>query len=373
MCSHVHAAVKNNVNFFAAYFDKDDKTFIPDATKEFYDANSALYRQKGWNCYLTIVNDQILADGSSSLKSTELLYRLLETEEAYQAHAEELIALVKEAGYEGLEIDYENIRKNINEKTKLIEIQRSKGYDVRPTLSVEQIGQLIAFVKSVKPDVICMVDNCYGEFVETIEPSDVGADMVVGSLIKNPGGGLAPIGGYICGKKEYIENCAYRLTTPGLGKEVGASLNATRPIAQGLFLAPTVTAAALKGAIFAANVYERLHFKSIPDATEPRYDIIQAVEFGKPEYIQAFCEGIQAAAPVDSFVTPIPWDMPGYDSQVIMAAGAFISGASIELSADAPMKEPYAVYFQGGLTYPHAKFGIMMSLEKMVEKELVVC
>ena len=269
--------------------------------------------------------------------------------------------------------DYDNIKKNINEKTKLIEIQRSKGYDVRPTLSVEQIGELIAFVKSIKPDVICMVDNCYGEFVETIEPSDVGADMVVGSLIKNPGGGLAPIGGYICGKKEYIENCAYRLTTPGLGKEVGASLNATRPIAQGLFLAPTVTAAALKGAIFAANVYERLHFKSVPNATEPRYDIIQAVEFGKPEYIQAFCEGIQAAAPVDSFVTPIPWDMPGYDSQVIMAAGAFVSGASIELSADAPMKEPYAVYFQGGLTYPHAKFGIMMSLEKMVEKGLVVC
>ena len=243
--------------------------------------------------------------------------------------------------------DYDNIKKNINEKTKLIEIQRSKGYDVRPTLSVEQIGELIAFVKSIKPDVICMVDNCYGEFVETIEPSDVGADMVVGSLIKNPGGGLAPIGGYICGKKEYIENCAYRLTTPGLGKEVGASLN--------------------------ANVYERLHFKSVPNATEPRYDIIQAVEFGKPEYIQAFCEGIQAAAPVDSFVTPIPWDMPGYDSQVIMAAGAFVSGASIELSADAPMKEPYAVYFQGGLTYPHAKFGIMMSLEKMVEKGLVVC
>ena len=235
--------------------------------------------------------------------------------------------------------DYDNIKKNINEKTKLIEIQRSKGYDVRPTLSVEQIGELIAFVKSIKPDVMCMVDNCYGEFVETIEPSDVGADMVVGSLIK----------------------------------KVGASLNATRPIAQGLFLAPTVTAAALKGAIFAANVYERLHFKSVPNATEPRYDIIQAVEFGKPEYIQAFCEGIQAAAPVDSFVTPIPWDMPGYDSQVIMAAGAFVSGASIELSADAPMKEPYAVYFQGGLTYPHAKFGIMMSLEKMVEKGLVVC
>ena len=269
--------------------------------------------------------------------------------------------------------DYEGIKNAINKKTKMVTIQRSKGYQTRPTLSVTRIGELIAFIKNIKPDVICMVDNCYGEFVETIEPSDVGADMVVGSLIKNPGGGLAPIGGYICGKKEYIENCAYRLTTPGLGKEVGASLNATRPIAQGLFLAPTVTAAALKGAIFAANVYERLHFKSVPNATEPRYDIIQAVEFGKPEYIQAFCEGIQAAAPVDSFVTPIPWDMPGYDSQVIMAAGAFVSGASIELSADAPMKEPYAVYFQGGLTYPHAKFGIMMSLEKMVEKGLVVC
>lgn len=269
------------------------------------------------------------------------------------------------------EFDYENIRKNINEKTKLIEIQRSKGYDVRPTLSVAKIGEIIKFVKSIKPDVICMVDNCYGEFVETIEPSQVGADMVVGSLIKNPGGGLAPIGGYICGTKECIENCAYRLTSPGLGKEVGASLGVTRNIAQGLFLAPTVTAAALKGAIFAANVYEKLGFKTVPNSTESRHDIIQAVEFGKPELIQAFCEGIQAAAPVDSFVTPVPWDMPGYDSQVIMAAGAFVSGASIELSADAPMKEPYAVYFQGGLTYQHAKFGIMMSLQKIVEKGLL--
>ncbi len=270
------------------------------------------------------------------------------------------------------EFDFENIKKSINEKTKLIEIQRSKGYDVRPTLSVEKIGQVIKFIKDIKPDAICMVDNCYGEFVELIEPSQVGADMVVGSLIKNPGGGLAPIGGYICGTKECIENCAYRLTSPGLGKEVGASLGVTRDIAQGLFLAPTVTAAALKGAIFAANIYERLGFKTVPDSKESRHDIIQAVEFGKPELIQAFCEGIQAAAPVDSFVTPVPWDMPGYDSQVIMAAGAFVSGASIELSADAPMKEPYAVYFQGGLTYPHAKFGIMMSLQKIVEKGLIV-
>lgn len=268
--------------------------------------------------------------------------------------------------------DYDGIKANINEKTKLIEIQRSKGYDVRPTLSVEQIGEVISFIKNIKPDVICMVDNCYGEFVETIEPSEVGADMVVGSLIKNPGGGLAPIGGYICGTKECVENCSFRLTSPGLGKEVGASLGVTRNIAQGLFMAPTVTASALKGAIFAANIYEALGFKTVPNGSEDRYDIIQAVEFGKPEFIQAFCEGIQAAAPVDSYVTPVPWDMPGYDSQVIMAAGAFISGASIELSADAPMKEPYAVYFQGGLTYEHAKFGIMMSLQKIVEKGLIV-
>lgn len=260
--------------------------------------------------------------------------------------------------------DYDNIRKAINGKTKLVEIQRSKGYAVRPTFSCEKIGELISFVKSINPDIICMVDNCYGEFVQTVEPSDFGADMVVGSLIKNPGGGLAPIGGYICGKKEYVENASYRLTTPGLGKEVGASLNNTRAFAQGLFLSPSVTANALKGAIFAANCYEGLGFKSVPNSTEPRYDIIQAVELGNEERVCAFCEGIQAAAPVDSYVTPVPWDMPGYDSPVIMAAGAFVSGSSIELSADAPIREPYAVYFQGGLTYQHAKYGIIVSLQK---------
>lgn len=260
--------------------------------------------------------------------------------------------------------DYDNIKKAINDKTKLVEIQRSKGYAVRPTFSCEKIGELISFVKSINPDIICMVDNCYGEFVQTVEPSDFGADMVVGSLIKNPGGGLAPIGGYICGKKEYVENASYRLTTPGLGKEVGASLNNTRAFAQGLFLSPSVTANALKGAIFAANCYEGLGFKSVPNSTEPRYDIIQAVELGNEERVCAFCEGIQAAAPVDSYVTPVPWDMPGYDSPVIMAAGAFVSGSSIELSADAPIREPYAVYFQGGLTYQHAKYGIIVSLQK---------
>lgn len=267
--------------------------------------------------------------------------------------------------------DFEAIKETISEKTKLVEIQRSKGYQTRPTLSVSQIGEAIAFVKSINPNIICMVDNCYGEFVERIEPSDVGADMVVGSLIKNPGGGLAPIGGYIVGKKECIENAAYRLTSPGLGKEVGASLGVMRSFYQGFFLAPTVTAAALKGAIFAANIYERLGFEVVPNGQESRHDIIQAVTFGFPEGVIAFCEGIQAAAPVDSYVTPEPWAMPGYDSEVIMAAGAFVQGSSIELSADGPIKPPYAVYFQGGLTWNHAKFGILMSLQKMVEKHLV--
>lgn len=267
--------------------------------------------------------------------------------------------------------DYENIGKAITEKTRFVTIQRSKGYQTRPTLSVERIGELIAFIKGIKPDVICMVDNCYGEFVETREPSDVGADMVVGSLIKNPGGGLAPIGGYIAGKKECVENAAFRLTSPGLGKEVGASLGVLKDFYQGLFLAPTVTAAALKGAIFAANIYEKLGFAVVPDSVESRHDIIQAITFGTPEGVIAFCQGIQAAASVDSHVTPEPWDMPGYDAPVIMAAGAFVSGSSIELSADGPIKPPYAVYFQGGLTWQHAKFGILKTLQTFVDRKLV--
>ena len=267
--------------------------------------------------------------------------------------------------------DYPAIREAINERTKLVTIQRSKGYQTRPSYSVEKIGELIAFIKEIKPDVICMVDNCYGEFVETIEPSDVGADMIVGSLIKNPGGGLAPIGGYIAGKKECVENAAYRLTSPGLGKEVGASLGILKDFYQGFFLAPTVTAGALKGAIFAANVYEKIGFAVVPNGTESRHDIIQAITFGQPEGVIGFCQGIQAAAPVDSHVTPEPWDMPGYDAQVIMAAGAFVSGSSIELSADGPIKPPYAVYFQGGLTWQHAKFGILKSLQALLQKGIV--
>ena len=267
--------------------------------------------------------------------------------------------------------DYDGIRVAINEKTKLVTIQRSKGYDVRPTFSVEKIGELISFIKKIKPEVICMVDNCYGEFVEELEPSDVGADMVVGSLIKNPGGGLAPIGGYIAGKEKYVDMASYRMSCPGLGKEIGATLGLNQSFYQGLFMAPTVTAGAVKGAIFAANVYESLGFDVLPNGKEDRYDIIQAVSLKSGDRLRAFCEGIQAAAPVDSFVTPEPWDMPGYNDQVIMAAGAFVQGSSIELSADGPMREPYAAYFQGGLTFNHAKFGIMMSLQKIFEKGLI--
>ena len=267
--------------------------------------------------------------------------------------------------------DFEGIKNAINEKTKLVTIQRSKGYATRPTLSVDRIGELISFIKKIKPDVICMVDNCYGEFVEEKEPLEVGADMIVGSLIKNPGGGLAPIGGYIVGKKECVENAAYRLTSPGLGKEVGASLGVIQSFYQGLFLAPTVVSGALKGAIFAAKIYEKLGFDVIPNGTESRHDIIQAITFHNKDAMIAFCEGIQAAAPVDSYVIPEPWAMPGYDSDVIMAAGAFVQGSSIELSADGPVKEPYAVYFQGGLTWYHAKLGILSSLQKLYERKLV--
>jgi len=267
--------------------------------------------------------------------------------------------------------DYDAIRTSINEKTKLITIQRSKGYATRPTFSVAQIGELIAFCKAIKPDVVVMVDNCYGEFVETLEPSDVGADMVVGSLIKNPGGGLAPIGGYICGTRTCVDRCAYRLSAPGLGQEVGANLGLMLSLYQGFFLAPTVVAGAEKGAIFAANLYEPLGYRCVPNASESRHDIIQAVELGSEEAMIAFCKGIQQAAPVDSFATPLPWDMPGYSNKVIMAAGAFIQGSSIELSADGPIREPYAVYFQGGLTWYHAKLGILLSLQKMVDAGLV--
>ena len=267
--------------------------------------------------------------------------------------------------------DYDGIRAAINEKTRLITIQRSKGYATRPSYSVEEIGKLIAFCKECKPDVLCMVDNCYGEFVETQEPTNVGADMVVGSLIKNLGGGLAPTGGYVCGRKEGIERCAYRLSAPGLGREVGANLGLLTSFYQGLFLAPTVVSSAVRGAVFAAACYEKLGFRVVPGSGETRRDIIQAVELGSREAMVAFCKGIQSAAPVDSYVTPEPWAMPGYESEVIMAAGAFVQGASIELSADGPIRPPYAVYFQGGLTWFHAKLGILMSIQKLLDAGII--
>ncbi|MBR1472493.1 MAG: methionine gamma-lyase family protein [Lachnospiraceae bacterium] len=267
--------------------------------------------------------------------------------------------------------DYEGIRAAVNEKTRMVTIQRSKGYQTRPTLSVERIGELIAFLRSIKPEMVILVDNCYGEFVQEREPIEAGADLVAGSLIKNPGGGLCPIGGYLAGKKECVENAAYRLTSPGLGKEVGASLGILPAFYQGLFLAPTVTASALKTAIYAANLYERLGFAVLPNGMEPRYDIIQAITLASPERLCAFCEAVQAAAPVDSHVTPEPWDMPGYDDQVIMAAGAFVSGSSIELSADGPLKPPYNVYFQGGLTWPHGAYGMLKTVQYLKERGLV--
>jgi cystathionine beta-lyase family protein involved in aluminum resistance len=267
--------------------------------------------------------------------------------------------------------DYPAIEKAINERTKLITIQRSKGYATRPTFSVRQIGELIAFCKRVKPDVICMVDNCYGEFVETVEPSDVGADMIVGSLIKNPGGGLAPVGGYIAGTAACVNRCAYRLSAPGLGQEVGANLGLLPSLYQGFFLAPIVTASALKGAVFAARVYERLGFRVVPGSGESRADIIQAIELGSREAMLAFCRGIQAAAPVDSYVVPVGYQMAGYDTDVVMAAGAFVQGSSIELSADGPLRDPYAIFYQGGLTWPHAKLGVLMYLQKLCDEKLV--
>lgn len=268
--------------------------------------------------------------------------------------------------------DFEGIKNAINDRTKMVTIQRSKGYQFRPTLSVERIGELISFIKGIKPDIVCFVDNCYGEFVEDKEPIEVGADLCAGSLIKNPGGGLAPIGGYIVGKKDLIDLCGVRLTSPGLGKEVGATLEVLRSFYQGLFFAPTVVAGALKGAILAANLYEGKGFYCHPNSTEDRYDIIQAIRLNSGKALLAFCKGIQSAAPVDAHVTPIPWDMPGYDAEVIMAAGAFVSGSSIELSADGPMKEPYNVFMQGGLSYAHAKLGVVKSMQEMINAGLII-
>ena len=382
-CKVLHAMQENRVNatHFAATtgygYNDDGRDTLEKVYADCFHTEAALVRPQitcGTHALAVALSANLLP-GDEILAATGRPYDTLEEVIGIRPSpcslAEYGVTYREVALLEGGQFDYEGIRAAINEKTKLVHIQRSKGYQTRPTLSVKAIGELIAFVKSIKSDLICMVDNCYGEFVETIEPSDVGADMIVGSLIKNPGGGLAPIGGYICGTKACVERCGYRLSAPGLGQEVGANLGLMTSLFQGFFLAPTVTASALKGAIFAANIYERLGFPVIPNGSESRHDVIQAVTLGSREALCAFCKGIQQAAPVDSYVTPEPWAMPGYDSEVIMAAGAFIQGSSIELSADGPCREPYAVYFQGGLTWQHAKLGILLSLQKLVDAGIV--
>lgn len=266
------------------------------------------------------------------------------------------------------DIDRNKIEKTLKEnKVKAVMIQRSKGYGWRPTYSAAQIGEIIKFVKGISPDTICIVDNCYGEFVDVSEPTEYGADLIAGSLIKNPGGGIAPSGGYIAGKAKYVELCSYRFTSVGIGKECGASLGMNKMLYQGLFLAPHTVAQALKSALLCSALFEALGFETDPKPAENRYDIIQSIKFGTPEGVIAFCQGIQQGSPVDSFVKPMPWDMPGYQDQVIMAAGAFIQGSSIELSADGPIKPPYIAYMQGGLTYESAKLGIMKAAQNILD------
>lgn len=269
------------------------------------------------------------------------------------------------------DVDWERVRQAVGLNTKVIGIQRSRGYDWRSSFTVEQIGEMVKNIKSLKPDAIVFVDNCYGEFTEKLEPTQVGVDLMAGSLIKNPGGGLAETGGYICGKEAYVDQAAFRLTAPGIGREVGAMLGATRGIYQGLFLAPDTVGQAVKGSIFAAAVFESLGFVTKPAWNDPRTDLIQAVSFTGPEHLIAFVQGIQRASAVDSHVVPEPWAMPGYEHPVIMAAGTFIQGGSLELSADAPIREPYIGYLQGGLTYSHVKYGVLMALQTMMERNLL--
>lgn len=263
-------------------------------------------------------------------------------------------------------VDYDGIPAAVK-GAKMAYIQRSRGYSTRPSLTIEVIKKIFSIVREANPDAVCVTDNCYGEFVDKLEPTEVGADVIVGSLIKNPGAGIAHTGGYITGKHEFVELCAHRLSAPGVGREVGCTLNELRPMYQGLFFSPGVTASAVKTAVFASRLFELCGFETSPRYDEPRTDIIETISLGNPEALCAFCRGIQSGSPIDSFVTPEPWDMPGYDSQVIMAAGAFNLGASVELSADAPLREPYAVWMQGGLTYPTAKAGVLLAAQSMLD------
>ena len=305
----------------------------------------------------------ILRPGDELVSLTGKPYDTMQTVIGYDnpspGSLKEFGVLYNELPMIGGKVDMDGIKNVITDKTKMVEIQRSRGYSMRNPLSIEDIKAICAEVHRLKPDCICFVDNCYGEFVDTLEPTQVGADIMAGSLIKNPGGGIAPTGGYIVGKDKLVELASYRLTAPGMGDELGASLANNRLLFQGLFLAPHVVAQSIKGAIFAAGMFARLGYKTLPLPTDVRGDIIQAIELGTAEKMVAFCGGIQKYSPVDSYAAPEPWDMPGYADQIIMAAGTFVQGASIEFSADGPMRAPYNVYLQGGLTFEHAVIGIM--------------
>ncbi|WP_206458105.1 methionine gamma-lyase family protein [Anaerovorax sp. IOR16] len=268
-------------------------------------------------------------------------------------------------------IDLNTLKNTISSKTKMVCVQRATGYGWRKAITIPEMEEWARFVKEINPNIVCMVDNCYGEFLDTKEPTEVGVDVIAGSLIKNPGGGLALTGGYIAGRSDLIENISYRMTSPGIGGECGLTFGQTRTMLQGLFIAPKVVNGAIKGAILCAKVFQNLGYEVCPKPDEKRSDIIEAVKLGSAEAVVAFCEGIQAAAPIDSHVKPVAWDMPGYADPVIMAAGAFVQGSSIELSADAPIRPPYIVYFQGGLTYEHSKFGVIKALQALYEKEII--
>lgn len=268
-------------------------------------------------------------------------------------------------------IDFEGLRNAISDRTRMVTLQRSTGYGWRKAITIDKIEEWASFVSDINPNIIKMVDNSYGEFLDTKEPTDVGADVMAASLIKNPGGGLALTGAYVAGRKDLINRIQYRMTCPGIGGECGLTFGQTRSMFQGLFIAPRVVNGAVKGAVLCGRVFEKLGYDVCPKPEDKRSDIIEAVRLGTPEAVVSFCQGVQAAAPIDSYVKPIPWDMPGYDDQVVMAAGAFVQGSSIELSADAPIREPYNVYFQGGITYEHSKFGVIKALQALVDDNII--
>ena len=346
-------------------YDDIGRTKLEELYANIFGAERALVRTQfvsGTHALATVLFG-ILRPGDELVSLTGKPYDTMQTVIGYEnpspGSLKEFGVLYNELPMIDGKVDMDGIKNVITAKTKMVEIQRSRGYSMRNPLSIDDIRAICDEVHRLKPDCICFVDNCYGEFVDTLEPTQAGADIMAGSLIKNPGGGIAPTGGYVVGRNDLVELTSYRLTAPGMGDELGASLSNNRLLFQGLFLAPHVVAQSIKGAIFASGMFARLGYKTLPLPTDVRGDIIQAIELGTGENLVAFCGGIQKYSPVDSFAAPEPWDMPGYTDQIIMAAGTFVQGASIEFSADGPMRAPYNVYLQGGLTFEHAVIGIM--------------